>query len=106
MGRSAPRCSEASRAASCRSRCDRCSSSGEGHRSLTQATRVGAPESGWASESAAGAAERRHEMTLIWFVIWFLADRIGDREPLLLDPVNVWAATLVLALALDVGRAG
>lgn len=45
-------------------------------------------------------------MTLIWLVIWFLADRIGDREPLLLDPVNVWAATLLLALALDVGRAG
>jgi hypothetical protein len=45
-------------------------------------------------------------VTVIWFVIWLLADRIGDREPLLLDPVNVWAATLVLALALDVGRAG
>ena len=45
-------------------------------------------------------------MTLVWLVIWFVADRIGDREPLLLDPVNVWTATLVLALALDVGRAG
>lgn len=66
----------------------------------------GVPESGWVSESAGGAEERRHAVTLIWFVIWFLADRIGDREPLLLDPVNVWAATLVLALALDVGRAG
>jgi hypothetical protein len=45
-------------------------------------------------------------VTLVWFVIWFIADRIGDREALLFDPVNVWAATLVLALALDVGRAG
>ena len=45
-------------------------------------------------------------MTIIWFLIWFVADRIGDREPLLLDPVNAWAGTLVLALALDVSRAG
>jgi hypothetical protein len=45
-------------------------------------------------------------MTLVWFIIWFIADRIGDREALLFDPVNVWAATLVLSLALDVGRAG
>ena len=37
-------------------------------------------------------------MTLFWFVIWFIADRIGDREALLLDPLNVWTATL--------GRAG
>jgi hypothetical protein len=45
-------------------------------------------------------------MTLIWFVIWFVADRIGDREALLFDPVNVWTGTFLLALALDVGRAG
>ena len=45
-------------------------------------------------------------MTLIWFLIWFIADRIGDREALLFDPVNVWTGTLLLALALDVGRAG
>ena len=45
-------------------------------------------------------------MTLFWFIIWFIADRIGDREALLLDPVNVWTATLILALGLDVGRAG
>ena len=44
-------------------------------------------------------------MTLVWFVIWFIADRIGDREALLFDPVNVWTGTLLLALALDVGRA-
>ena len=45
-------------------------------------------------------------MTLFWFLIWLIADRIGDREPLIFDPVNVWAGAFVLALALDVGRAG
>lgn len=40
-------------------------------------------------------------MTLIWFVVWVIADHIGDREPLLLDPVNVWTWTLILAVALD-----
>ena len=45
-------------------------------------------------------------MTFVWFVIWFVADRIGDRESLHFDPVNWWAATLILAFALDVGRAG
>ena len=45
-------------------------------------------------------------MTLVWFVVWLVADRIGDREELLFDPVNIWAGALLLALALDVGRAG
>lgn len=45
-------------------------------------------------------------MTLFWFLIWLIADRIGDREPLIFDPVNVWAGSFVLALALDVSRAG
>ncbi|MGZ8694449.1 MAG: hypothetical protein ACXWYS_03315 [Gaiellaceae bacterium] len=45
-------------------------------------------------------------MAIVWFVVWFVADRIGDREALLFDPVNLWAGTLVLALALDVSRAG
>jgi len=45
-------------------------------------------------------------VTIVWLVVWFVADRIGDREPLLFDPVNLWAGTLVLALALDVSRAG
>jgi hypothetical protein len=43
-------------------------------------------------------------MTLLWFVIWFVSDRIGDREGLTFDPLNWWSATLVLALALDLGR--
>ena len=44
-------------------------------------------------------------MTLIWFVIWFIADHVGAREPLLLDPVNGWTATLLLAIGLDLAAA-
>jgi hypothetical protein len=40
-------------------------------------------------------------MTLLWFLIWIVSDHVGDREPLLFDPVNVWTWTLILALALD-----
>lgn len=43
-------------------------------------------------------------MTLVWLIVWFIADRIGDRESLAFDPVNVWAGTLILAVALDVNR--
>lgn len=43
-------------------------------------------------------------MTVVWFVIWLVADRIGDREALLFHPVNAWAATLLLVVALDLGR--
>lgn len=43
-------------------------------------------------------------MTLIWFVIWLVSDLIGDREALTFDPVNAWAATLILCIALDLGR--
>jgi hypothetical protein len=43
-------------------------------------------------------------MTVIWFIFWLLADLIGDRAPLRFDPMNVWAATLILAIALDVNR--
>lgn len=43
-------------------------------------------------------------MTLIWFVVWLISDHVGDRERLLFDPVNVWAWTLILAVALDLGR--
>jgi hypothetical protein len=42
-------------------------------------------------------------MTLVWFVIWLIANTIGDSEPLTADPVNVWAGTLILAVALDLG---
>jgi len=34
-----------------------------------------------------------------------ISDHIGSHEPLRFDPVNVWVATLLLAIALDLGRA-
>lgn len=42
-------------------------------------------------------------MTLIWFVVWLVANNIGDHEPLIADPVNWWAGLLLLAVALDLG---
>ena len=44
------------------------------------------------------------EVTLLWFIVWFVADLIGDDEPLTFDPVNGWAGVLLLALALDLAR--
>jgi len=43
-------------------------------------------------------------MTVVWFVIWLIANSIGDHEALVFDPVNVWAATLILTVALDINR--
>ena len=43
-------------------------------------------------------------MTIVWFVVWLVADLVGDSEPLRFDPPNWWAATLLLALALDLNR--
>jgi hypothetical protein len=45
-------------------------------------------------------------MTFVWFVIWLIANNVGGHEPLLLDPVNAWVGTLILAVALDLGRVG
>ena len=42
-------------------------------------------------------------MTVLWFIIWFIFNLVGDSEPLLFDPVNVWTGTLILAIALDLG---
>ncbi|WP_187368975.1 hypothetical protein [Baekduia soli] len=42
-------------------------------------------------------------MTLLWFVIWLIANNVGGHEPLHAAPVNAWAATLILAIALDLG---
>lgn len=39
-------------------------------------------------------------MTLIWLLTWFIA----GHEALVLDPVNAWAATLILAVGLDLAR--
>jgi hypothetical protein len=44
-------------------------------------------------------------MTFVWFVIWLIANNIGGHEPLLGDPVNAWAGTLILAVALDLSAA-
>ncbi len=43
-------------------------------------------------------------MTFVWFVIWLVANVVGDDEPLVFDPVNWWAGALILAVALDLGR--
>jgi hypothetical protein len=43
-------------------------------------------------------------MTLLWFVIWLVANIVGGSEPLDLDPVNVWTGSLILAVALDLNR--
>jgi hypothetical protein len=44
-------------------------------------------------------------VTLIWFIIWLIANNVGKHEPLLFAPVNAWTATLILAIALDLGAA-
>lgn len=44
-------------------------------------------------------------MTLIWFIVWLIANDIGGHEPLFFNPVNAWAATLILAIALDLSAA-
>lgn len=43
-------------------------------------------------------------MTFVWFIIWFIANLIGDPEPLRFEPVNAWAGTLLLVAALDLSR--
>jgi hypothetical protein len=40
-------------------------------------------------------------MTIAWFVVWLICNTIGDHEGLRLDPPNIWTATLILAIALD-----
>ena len=42
-------------------------------------------------------------MTFVWFVIWLIANNVGGHEPLIFNPVNAWVATLILAIALDLG---
>jgi hypothetical protein len=42
-------------------------------------------------------------MTLLWFIIWLIANNIGANEALVADPVNGWLGTLILAVALDLG---
>jgi hypothetical protein len=44
-------------------------------------------------------------MTILWFIIWLIANSVGGREPLVFNPVNAWAATLILAIGLDLAAA-
>ena len=44
-------------------------------------------------------------MTLIWFIVWLIANTVGGHEPLLFNPVNAWTATLIAAIALDLSAA-
>jgi hypothetical protein len=43
-------------------------------------------------------------MTFIWFIVWLIANNIGDSEPLATNPVNWWTGTLILTIALDLSR--
>lgn len=43
-------------------------------------------------------------MTLVWFVVWLIANLVGDSESLRFDPVNWWVGTLLLTVALDLSR--
>jgi hypothetical protein len=43
-------------------------------------------------------------VTLVWFVVWFVFNLIGDEEPLTFDPVNFWAGSLLLVVALDLSK--
>jgi hypothetical protein len=40
-------------------------------------------------------------MTMLWLIVWFIFGLVGDKEPLELDPVNVWTGLLILAITLD-----
>lgn len=44
-------------------------------------------------------------MTILWFVVWLVANSIGGKAPLLFDPVNGWTATLIVAIGLDLSAA-
>jgi hypothetical protein len=63
---------------------------------------------GKAVDPSNGVSSAAHEegppVTIVWFVIWFLCDRIGDRETLSFQPVNWWAGTLLLVVALDLSK--
>jgi len=40
-------------------------------------------------------------MTMIWLVVWFVADHVGDRAALAVDPANWWTTSLLAAIAVD-----
>lgn len=43
-------------------------------------------------------------MTFVWFIVWLIANNVGDPAPLRLDPVNGWAGTLLFTVAIDLAR--
>jgi hypothetical protein len=44
-------------------------------------------------------------VTLIWLIVWLIANNVGGGEPLGLDPVNGWMGTLIFAVGLDLAAA-
>ena len=46
-------------------------------------------------------SQERHLVTLLWFIVWFIANIVGDHEPLLFNAVNASAGILLLIVALD-----
>jgi hypothetical protein len=60
-----------------------------------------APPAAGCVNSQRTPTDGRCNVTLVWFVVWLVANNIGDHEPLLFDPVNWWTGLLLLTLALD-----
>lgn len=44
-------------------------------------------------------------MTILCFVVGMLVNSSSSHQPLLFDPVDVWTATLILAIGLDLAAA-
>jgi len=55
-------------------------------------------------ESRVNATLEEAHVTLLWFVIWLIWNLVGDEEPLIFDPVNWWAGSLLFVIALDLAR--
>jgi hypothetical protein len=58
----------------------------------------------WSAIPRSGVPEMLPPMTILWFLIWFVSDLVGDREVITFDPVNWWAGFLLLAAALDLNK--
>ena len=43
-------------------------------------------------------------MTILWFLVWLVANLFGDNAPITFDPVNWWAGFLLLAAAIDLNK--
>ena len=56
-------------------------------------------DAGWS------AARQGLLMTILWFIVWLIANSVGGHEPLVFNPVNAWTATLILAIGLDLAAA-